>query len=149
MIEGVLLKELKRFEDQRGTVMHMLRSDAPFFERFGEVYFSTVNPGVVKGWKKHLRMTQHLAVPVGNVRIVIYDDRPDSPTTGQTQKFEIGEQQYRLLRIPPLVWYSFGAADRETALVANCTDIPHNPDEVVVTELSDQSIPYTWETQSR
>ena len=149
MIEGVLLKELKKFEDRRGTVMHMLRSDEPFFEQFGEIYFSTVNPGVIKGWKKHLQMTQHLAVPVGNIRIVIYDDRPDSPTSGQTQEFEIGAQRYCLLRIPPLVWYSFGNAGEETALIANCTDISHDPQEVVVADLSDQSIPYTWDIQSR
>ena len=149
MIEGVLLKELKKFADQRGTVMHMLRSDAPFFEQFGEVYFSTVNPGVIKGWKKHLRMTQHFAVPVGNVRVVIYDDRPDSSTTGLTQEFEIGTRRYCLLRIPPLVWYSLGNVGGESAMLANCTDIPHDPEEVRVTDLSDQSIPYTWDIQSK
>ena len=149
MIEGVVLKELKTLADHRGAVMHMLRSDDPFFERFGEVYFSTVNPGIVKGWKKHLRMTQYFAVPVGNVRVVIYDDRPDSPTTGLTQEFEIGVQQYCLLRIPPLVWYSIGNAGEETAMIANCTDIPHDPDEIVIADLFDRSIPYTWDIQSR
>ncbi|MCP4377405.1 MAG: dTDP-4-dehydrorhamnose 3,5-epimerase [bacterium] len=149
MIEDVLFNELGKFEDQRGAVMHMLRSDAPFFEKFGEVYFSTVNTGVVKGWKKHLKMTQHITVPVGNVRVVIHDDRPDSPTTGCTQEFEIGTQQYNLLRIPPLVWYSFGNIGDEMAMVVNCTDIPHDPEEVVVTDLSDQSIPYTWDTQPK
>ena len=149
MIKGVLLNELKTFADQRGTVMHMLRSDAPFFKQFGEIYFSTVNPGVVKGWKKHLRMTQHLAVPVGSVRIVIHDDRPDSPTAGQTREFDIGTQQYRLLKIPPLLWYSFGNTGEDTAVIANCTDIPHDPEETVVIDLSDPSIPYAWDTQSR
>lgn len=149
MIQGVVLKELKTWEDRRGKVMHMLRADDPLFEQFGEIYFSTVNPGIVKGWKKHLRMTQHFAVPAGSVRVVIYDDRPDSPTAGQTQEFEIGSQRYDLLKIPPLLWYSFGNAGDQTAIIANCTDIPHDPDEVVVTDLSDQSIPHQWDIESR
>ena len=75
MIEGVLIKPLSVFSDGRGKVMQMLRSDAPFFKHFGEVYFSIVNPGIVKGWKRHLKMTQHFAVPVGNIKLVFYDNR--------------------------------------------------------------------------
>ena len=53
MIEGVFIKPLKVFSDEKGRVMHMLRSDDDLFKKFGEVYFSIVNPSVIKGWKKH------------------------------------------------------------------------------------------------
>ena len=45
--------------------MHMLRCDAPHFERFGEIYFSGVNPGAIKAWHIHREMTLNYAVPVG------------------------------------------------------------------------------------
>src|SRR5690349_19661138 len=57
MIPGVVVSPLKQIPDERGMVMHMLkRTDAPF-AGFGEIYFSIVNPGAVKAWKKHLQMT--------------------------------------------------------------------------------------------
>ena len=49
MIDGVLIKPLKKIPDERGTIMHMMRNDDPNFEKFGEIYFSTVYPGDVKG----------------------------------------------------------------------------------------------------
>jgi len=42
VIEGVRVVPLRQIPDERGKVMHMLRADDPHFERFGEIYFSTV-----------------------------------------------------------------------------------------------------------
>ena len=147
MIEGILVKPLKVFVDERGKVMHMVRQDADFFKQFGEVYFSLVNPGVVKGWKKHLRMTQHLAVPVGNIKLVLYDERKDSPTHSQIQEISIGIDNYQLVRIPALVWYGFSSVGSDYALVANCTDLPHDPNESISIDLSDARIPYNWKVK--
>lgn len=144
MIEGVHIKPLKIFSDEKGKVLHMLRCNDSFFKQFGEVYFSLVNPGFIKGWKKHLNLTQHFAAPVGNIQLVVYDDREDSPTKGEIQEISIGTKNYLLVRIPPLVWYSFKATGNEPALVANCTDLPHNPGEVINLELFDKKIPYKW-----
>jgi len=85
MIDGVLIKPLKVFADSRGKVMHMLRCDDEIFRKFGEIYFSVVNPGVIKGWKRHQKVNQLFAVPSGNILLVIYDDRGQSPTKGTTQ----------------------------------------------------------------
>lgn len=144
MIEGVLIEPLKCFQDERGEVRHMLRSDAPFFRKFGEVYFSYINPGYVKGWKMHKEMTQHFAVPVGNLKLVLFDGRDGSPTKGQVQEIELGLDNYRLVRIPPKVMYSFSAAGDERAMIVNCADMPHRPDESVQIALNDRSIPYQW-----
>lgn len=144
VIDGVIIQPLRRIADDRGKVMHMLRVDSPLFTKFGEVYFSAVNPGTVKAWKKHFKMTQHFAVPCGAIRLVLYDDREKSGTCGQVQVIELGEDAYALVRIPPLVWYGFKGISSVAALVANCTDLPHDPDEVERLNLSDKKIPYTW-----
>ena len=145
MIDGVRIQELKQIVDERGKVMHMLRADSPGFTKFGEIYFSIVKPDVVKAWKRHLKMTQNLAVPAGKIRLVIYDDRENSPTAGKVGVFEIGEDDYRLVRIPPLLWYGFKGISSEPALIANCTDLPHDPNEVERIVPHDKKIPYKWE----
>ena len=74
-IDGVVVTELRQVVDERGAVLHHMRSDAPEFSAFGECYFSEMVPNAVKAWKCHQVQTQNLAVPVGRVRFVIYDDR--------------------------------------------------------------------------
>ena len=62
-IDGVLVTPLARIADERGTILHMLRADDPHFIGFGEIYFSTVHPGAIKGWHIHREMTLNYAVP--------------------------------------------------------------------------------------
>lgn len=144
MIEGLIIQELKQIIDERGKVMHMLRFDSPLFTKFGEIYFSVVNPGVVKAWKRHHQMTQHFAVPVGDIRLVIYDDRMNSISCGNLEVIEIGEDNFSLVRIPPLVWYGFKGISSIPALIVNCTDFPHDPSEGERLELFSKQIPYRW-----
>jgi len=145
MIEGVVVQPLKQIIDERGKVMHMLRCDSPLFTKFGEIYFSQTNRGVVKAWKKHSKMTQNFAVPVGTIRLVIFDSREGSKTFGKVQVLEIGEGNYSLVKIPPLVWYGFCGLSDIPAVIANCSDIPHDPKETEKIEHNDPKIPYTWE----
>lgn len=129
-IEGVELNPLKKITDERGSVMHMLKSSrAGEFLNVGEIYFSLVNPGFIKGWKYHKDIRQQMVVPVGSIRIVLYDDRPQSKTKGLTQIIDFGDCNYALLTIPPQVWYAFASKDQKTAVIANATSAPHRPEE--------------------
>jgi dTDP-4-dehydrorhamnose 3,5-epimerase len=82
MIDGVILTPLRQIFDERGKVMHMLREDSPVFSRFGEIYFSCTHPGVVKAWHLHKEMTLNYAVIYGEIKFVLFDDRPESTTRG-------------------------------------------------------------------
>lgn len=142
---GVSLQPLRVIQDARGAVLHMLRSDAAPLHRFGEVYFSEVNPGVVKAWKRHTRTTQHLTVPVGRVKFVIVDDRGDSPTRGRVAEVILGRPEaYGLLVLPPRLWYGFQALGPGPALIANCTDLPHDPEEVERADVCPALPSYAW-----
>lgn len=144
MIEGVSIEELSKIVDNRGKVMHMLRCDSPYFSIFGEIYFSVINNGIVKAWRKHLKMTQLFAVPVGLVKLVIYDDREKSLTKGQICELELGEEHYCLVKIPPMLWYGFKGLSSKPSLIANCSDIPHDPNEIKRLDPFDTIIPYIW-----
>ena len=122
----------------------MLRCDSDAFERFGEIYFSCVHPGAVKAWHIHKKMTLNYAVPHGNVKLVLYDDREDSPTKGRVQELFLGPDNYCLVTIPPMVWNGFKGLGAATAIVANCSTIPHDPQEIERRDPADGSIPYDW-----
>ena len=145
LIEGMTLTKLHQIDDGRGAVLHMLRCDAPEFTRFGECYFSEVMPGAVKAWKRHRIQTQNLAVPVGRIRFVVYDDRDGSATRGQVRVLELGRPDaYMRLRIPPGLWYGFTCTSTIPALLANCADLPHDTAESETLPPSTSSIPYVW-----
>jgi dTDP-4-dehydrorhamnose 3,5-epimerase len=122
----------------------MLRRDDPGFAQFGEIYFSLVYPGVVKGWHIHSRMTLNYAVPVGMIKLVCYDDREDSPTRGAVQELHFGELNYALVTIPPQVWNGFKGVGAVPALVANCASEPHDPEEIARIDPCSVEIPYDW-----
>jgi dTDP-4-dehydrorhamnose 3,5-epimerase len=143
-IHDVRVTPLRRIPDERGAILHMLRADDPAFERFGEIYFSLVYPGVVKGWHIHRRMTLNYAVPVGMVKLVCWDDREGSPTRGAVQEIHLGELAYALVTIPPLVWNGFKGEGDSAALVANCATEPHDPDEIDRLDPFSDRVPYDW-----
>ena len=145
MIDGVVIRPLRRIPDERGFIMHMLRSDDPEFEKFGEIYFSTAYPGAVKAWHLHKEMTLNYAVVVGMIKLVLYDDRDGSPTRGEVRELFIGRENYHLVKIPPGIWNGFKAIGTEMAILANCATVPHDANEIVRMPPSDPSIPYDWD----
>ncbi len=149
MIEGVVVTPLRQIVDERGKVMHMLRADSPVFRGFGEIYFSTVHPGAIKGWHVHRRMTLNYAVPHGQIKFALYDDRPGSATHGLVQELFLGPDNYCLVTVPPLVWNGFKGVGTESAIVANCASIAHDPDEIDRRDPFDPSIPYDWALKHR
>lgn len=149
MIEGVVVHPLRQIPDERGMVMHMLRSSDPHFVGFGEIYFSTVWPGAIKGWHLHKTMVLNYAVPCGRIKLVLYDGREASRTRGELMELFIGEDAYALVQVPALVWNGFKGIGTGPALVANCASIPHDPDEIVRKDPFDASIPYDWALKHR
>tara|TARA_B100000315_G_scaffold232712_1_gene245167 strand:+ start:1070 stop:1525 length:456 start_codon:yes stop_codon:yes gene_type:complete len=144
-IDGVVVKPLKQITGHNGPVLHMLRCDEILFNQFGEVYFSEVNPGAVKAWKQHKQQTQNLAVPMGNLRLVIYDDRPSSSTCGSISTYIVGRpENYDLIHIPPNLWYGFQNLGQQPSLIANCVDQPHDPSETETIPPDSNQIPYRW-----
>lgn len=143
-IEGVKVFPLRRIPDERGTIFHIMSSKDPWFERFGEVYCSTVYPGVVKGWHKHREMTLNYACLFGRVKCVVYDDRPGSATKGSLMEIYLGPDCYSLLVIPPDVWNGFKGMSDPFAMIANCCTHAHDPSRSERLDPHSNTIPYDW-----
>jgi dTDP-4-dehydrorhamnose 3,5-epimerase len=149
LIDGVIIEARAQICDERGKIMHMLRADDKMFQQFGEIYFSQVNPGVVKGWHIHSKMTLNYAVVKGMIKLVLFDDRESSKTRGALQELFIGVENYKLVQVPPGVWNGFKGIGTETAIVANCASHPHDPDEISRLDPFENHIPYNWELKCR
>jgi len=149
MIDGVIVNTLKQIADERGKVMHMLRDDSEGFVGFGEIYFSCVYPEAIKGWHIHKKMTLNYTVPQGAIKFVLFDDRSGSPTKGEVQEIFLGPDNYCRVTVPPMIWNGFKGIGTETAIVANCASIAHDPDEIDRRDPFDPRIPYDWGIQHR
>jgi len=89
------------------------------------------------------------AVPTGMIKLVLYDDRENSPTKGELMELYLGEQDYCLVKIPPHIWNGFMGVGTGPALVANCASIPHDPAEIVRMDPHNNSLPYTWSRKDK
>jgi dTDP-4-dehydrorhamnose 3,5-epimerase len=136
-LDGILVSPLLRICTKGGDVLHAMKQQDAGYVGFGEAYFSLVDTGAVKAWKRHMRMTINLVVPVGQVRFVFW--KRDS---NQFRTEEIGEDSYARITVPPGIWFGFQGLYKSQNLVLNLANIPHDPSEVE--RLKQTDVPYIW-----
>jgi len=143
-IEGIKITPLKIIKDHRGSVMHMIRNDNEVFEEFGEIYFSTIFENKIKAWHLHKEATLNYACVFGKVKLVLFDERKTSKTYGEYQELFLSLDNYSLITIPPNIWNGFKGMNKESSIIANCLDLPHNEKEMVRLEIDDMRFNYKW-----
>jgi dTDP-4-dehydrorhamnose 3,5-epimerase len=146
LIEGVKVRSLKPITDERGWLMELFRSDWEEFERFGQLYITACYPDVVKGWHYHKKQTDHFICMRGMAKVVLYDPRKKSKTKGMINEFFMGERNFLLLEIPPLVYHGFKAIGGKEAWILNVPTELYNysePDEFRLAH-DTKEIPYDW-----
>lgn len=149
LISGVQVKKLRLIPDERGYLMEMLRCDWPEFESFAQAYVTACYAGVYKAWHYHKLQTDHFVCVSGMAKVVLFDDREESPTRGEINEFHIGQLNPVLLKIPPLVYHGFTAEGNAPALIINFPTQLYNyqqPDEYR-RPYNDPAISYNWEVK--
>ena len=150
-IEGVKTKQLRVISDERGNLMEIMRCDDPEFIKFGQVYMTTVYPGVVKGWHYHKKQTDSFCVLRGMIKLVLFDQRSNSSTSGEINEFFLGVHNPMMVQISPGVMHGFKCIGENEAIIINLVTEPYNyeePDEFRVPPYDD-SIPYNWKIKER
>jgi len=145
-MDGVTITPLKIIPHPSGDVLHGMKSSENSFFGFGEAYFSTVNQGDIKGWKKHSKMTLNLVVPKGEIQFVIFDDRDKSSTQGEFMSILLSLQSYQRLTVSPGLWVGFKGLTVENILL-NIASIEHNPTEAINMPLDFLS--FNWELECK
>ncbi len=145
MIKDISINSLRTIPDERGSIKHMLKCTDEVFTKFGEVYFSTCYPKVIKGWHEHTKQTQNYCVIKRMIKLVLYDNRKKSETYKELNELFIGDKNYSLVTIPPGIINGYKNICSEEVILANCSDLPHEPGEMIRYNPSDSFIPYSWE----
>ena len=145
MIHDVKITPLKIISDNHGKVIHMLRTDSQVFEKFGEIYFSTIYHQSIKGWHLHKESTLNYVCIKGKVKLVLFDNRKESSTKGVYQELILSPEDYFLVTIPPNIWNGFKGLDEAESIIANCLTLPHDEKEIVRKDPFDKSFSYKWE----
>ena len=123
-VDQILITPLKRMELKGGDVLHGIKCTDPGFVNFGEAYFSMIEFGAIKPWKRHLRMTLNILVPVGMIEFVFIDNQ------GVIRQELAGVNRYVRLTVPPGIWFAFRSLVAPHSLLMNIADIPHDPAEI-------------------
>ncbi len=145
---GTTVKDLITRVDDRGYLIELMRSDDPFFKQFGQVYASAINPGVVKGFHKHSRQTEHISCVHGQVRLVLVDERSGTPII---EEYHISPLSPKMVVVEHDGWYGWCSVSQEVSMLINIIDTPFdatNPDGV---RIDPHSNPwrYDWRIQDR
>ena len=143
MIEGVELHPMKHIAVPKGDIFHAIHSTDEGYVGFGEAYFSEIKHGMVKGWKRHNRMVLNIVVPVGAVKLVVYDDREGSKTKGQFEEIILSpKDNYQRLTVQPGLWMAFAGAGEGTSMLMDIIPEVHDDSEASRVNLSE--IPYNF-----
>lgn len=149
MVHGVTIRRAVTHVDERGSVCEM------FDERWGWhpdplvfSYFFTLRPGMVKGWGMHKLHDDRYFLISGELELVLYDGREESPTYGLVSKLFLSEYDRRLVSIPAGVWHANRNVGQRDVLVVNFPTQPYDhehPDKYRLPIDTDQ-IPYRFDT---
>ena len=129
-IEDVVLTPLRIIDTHGGDVLHGMKEGDPGYAGFSEAYFSSIQRGAIKAWKRHRHMTLNLIVPIGAIRFAIYDDRPVSSSYGNLWVITLSREHYFRLTVPPMLWLGFKGVGERDSILLNIANITHDPAEV-------------------
>jgi dTDP-4-dehydrorhamnose 3,5-epimerase len=145
---GVAFHDVHTHSDERGSVVELYdprwgwHPDPLVFS-----YSFTIRPGMIKGWGIHRKHEDRYFILFGEMEVVLYDDRPDSPTRGLVAKVVMSEYRRRLMNIPAGVWHADRNIGSKDVVVVNFPTIQYDhasPDKYRL-PLNDDYIPYKFD----
>jgi dTDP-4-dehydrorhamnose 3,5-epimerase len=145
---GVGFHDVTTQVDERGSVCELFdlrwgwHNDPLVF-----VYTFTIRPGFVKGWGIHKRHEDRYFILFGEVEVVLYDERADSPTRGLVSKIVLSEYRRRLMNIPAGIWHADHNIGSKDAVLINFPTMPYShadPDKFRL-PLNNDRIPHRFE----
>lgn len=131
MLKGIIIKPLKRINDERGSFIELIREDWTDIlgeDRLVQSNFSTSYPRMIRAWHRHVRgQTDYFVVLKGAMKICVYDEK-----TRELDEIVSTGQDPQLVRVPGNYWHGFGVLGNEAASLIYFTTMLYNyqnPDE--------------------
>lgn len=148
VVDGVMLHRPRRHVDHRGSLFETVNFSHPFwFEPVIHGEWVVSSPGRIKGWGMHKQSTDRYVVGSGNIRVVLYDGRVDSPSYKQVVQFHFSGESPGWLRIPAGVWHANQNYGDAEAVFLNFPTEPYdyaNPDKYRLDPHDRSQIDFDW-----
>ena len=148
LIEGVKIIPAVTHPDERGTLCEisslvLKAHPAPIVY----VYQFTIRPGKVKGWHIHHLHDDRIFISQGTVKVVLHDNRPESPTYQMINEIYRTEHHRTLMVIPAYVFHAHhNVGQTEALFISMPTRIyNHESPDVYRLPLDNNTIPYRFE----
>jgi dTDP-4-dehydrorhamnose 3,5-epimerase len=121
-IDGVLAREIRRHQDRRGWLAELFRQDGLDPEYHPVMsYFSVTCPGATRGPHEHKDQADLFGfLGPSTFRIYLWDNRPDSSTHRNHDRFEAGEANPLMVLIPKGVVHAYKNIGDRDGIVINC-----------------------------
>jgi dTDP-4-dehydrorhamnose 3,5-epimerase len=122
MINNVVIKKINKYEDERGWLAEIYRSDEINYKPV-MAYFSVTKPGIIRGPHEHIYQSDYfIFVGPGDFELYLWDRRKDSQTNGKYMKIEVGENNPTLVIVPPGVVHGYKCVSKIPAYSINLPD---------------------------
>ena len=119
-IEGCPVEPLQVYEDGRGWLAEFFRHDELVDVRHPRMgYVSLTRAGAARGPHEHRDQTDLFAFFHGRFRLYLWDARPDSPTRGHRQTYDVGEANPVRVIVPPGVVHAYRNVGERDGLIVN------------------------------
>ena len=135
-MDGIILTPLKKIYHPKGDILKGITKSDSEFNEFGEAYFSVINQGDIKGWKKHTKMISNLIVVVGEIEYVFHNEN-----TKEFFNIKMSQNNYKRLTVKAGLWMASRGIEKHNILF-NLSNIEHDPNEVISNDLN--KIDYRW-----
>ncbi len=151
LIDGVRIRAGITQVDERGSICELFSTAWGFDTgRLDYVYEMTVAPGRVKGWVVHYEQEDRLFLLHGRVKMVLYDDRPQSRTYKMINVICLSDQNRSLVAFPTHIYHAIQNIGEHEARLINMPTRPYNhaaPDKYRL-PLNTDKIPYRFDRNS-
>lgn len=124
LAEGVTFTRLPKITASGGHVLHGIKKSDPTYAGFGEVYFSQIETGALKGWKRHRKMVMNIIVVVGSIDFFIYRQESSVLT-----HINCSSENYGRLTVDAGLWVAFRGMGSSQSMLMNVASIEHDPTE--------------------
>ena len=121
IIDGVIVRQLPKYLDERGWLCELYRHDELYQEIHPRMaYVSVTNPGVSRGPHAHMEQTDIFCfIGPGNFKVILWDNREESPSYRVRQVIFAGQDAPKMVVVPPGVVHGYKSIGPGPGMVFN------------------------------
>lgn len=128
-LNKIKIIKLKIIKNSKGDLLKYLDKKNKYFKKFGEIYFTEIKKGKVKGWNYHKKLYSLIAVPFGSVKFTFTNDIKKK----KKKIIKVGKKNYSLIVAPPGLWFKFESLTKLSIIINTLNDTHKRSETLKIT----------------